>query len=356
MNKKIRIKDIAELAGDSVGTVDRVLHGRGRVSEEALQKVQETLEQIEYKPNLIARTLGSKKSYQLVAVMPDPALDDYWAQSNAGMEQASLEWNAFEVQVSTLFFNLYDVNSFKQVANEIYNLKPDGVLIAPIFYKETLPFFDFCKKNNISFILFNTNIPEAGPLSFIGQNLYQSGRVAAHLMHLAQPKPATLAVIHSVEDEDNAVHLLQKEKGFIDYFQEKHGHGTQVVSVKLSALSKAEVNARLNALIADKQLQGILVSTSSGTSHVASFLQKQERKDIILIGYDLLKENIRHMQIGTITFLINQNPARQALIGIRYLANHLLLKKVPPARHLFPLEVITQENLNSYLEDRTLQV
>mgnify|MGYP001601951993 CR=1 FL=1 len=36
--KNIRIKDIAKLAGVSVGTVDRVLHNRGRVSEEALKK------------------------------------------------------------------------------------------------------------------------------------------------------------------------------------------------------------------------------------------------------------------------------------------------------------------------------
>ena len=109
------------------------------------------------------------------------------------------------------------------------------------------------------------------------------------------------------------------------------------------------MDARLDALIADSHLHGIFVSTSSGTSFVASFLEKRERKDIKLIGYDLLKENVRHMQIGTINFLINQNPSRQALIGIRYLANYLLLKKSPPASHFFPLEIITRENLNSYL-------
>jgi len=62
--KNIRIKDIAQLAGVSVGTVDRVLHNRGRVSEEALKKVLSVLDQIEYKPNLIARTLGRKTSRQ----------------------------------------------------------------------------------------------------------------------------------------------------------------------------------------------------------------------------------------------------------------------------------------------------
>jgi LacI family transcriptional regulator len=39
LGKNIRIKDIAKLAGVSVGTVDRVIHNRGRVSQEALKKV-----------------------------------------------------------------------------------------------------------------------------------------------------------------------------------------------------------------------------------------------------------------------------------------------------------------------------
>jgi LacI family transcriptional regulator len=349
-NKKIRIKDIAELAGVSVGTVDRVLHGRGKVSDEARQKVQETLEKIDYQPNLLARSLGSRKTYRIVAIIPDPALDDYWAQSDLGIGQAGSEWSAFDIQVDSVFFNLHDVNSFKRVAKEIYKSKPDGVLIAPIFYKETLPFFDFCKTNKIPFVLFNTNVPEAEPLSFIGQNLYESGRVGAELMHLAYPGPGTFAVIHSVEDDDNAIHLLQKERGFKEYFQEKDKEAYHIETVKLTRLPPDQIHATLEALVSDPQLKGLFLTTSSGTSFAASFLERQNRNDLKLVGYDLLKENILHMQKGTIDFLINQNPTRQALIGIRYLANYLFLHKTPPATNLFPLEVITRQNLRSYLE------
>ena len=40
---RVRIKDIAEQAGVSVGTVDRVLHGRPNVSEKSRKKVEEVL-------------------------------------------------------------------------------------------------------------------------------------------------------------------------------------------------------------------------------------------------------------------------------------------------------------------------
>ena len=56
MGKTYRIKDIAELSGVSTGTVDRILHNRGKVSEEAQKKVEKVLKEIDYHPNLIARS------------------------------------------------------------------------------------------------------------------------------------------------------------------------------------------------------------------------------------------------------------------------------------------------------------
>mgnify|MGYP001295840560 CR=1 FL=1 len=57
----IRIVDIAKMAGVSVGTVDRVIHNRGRVSEENRKKVQAILEMVHYQPNLMARSLAASK-------------------------------------------------------------------------------------------------------------------------------------------------------------------------------------------------------------------------------------------------------------------------------------------------------
>ena len=49
-DKKVTIKDVAQLAGVSKGTVDRVIHNRGEVSAESFRKVQEVVRKIDYKP------------------------------------------------------------------------------------------------------------------------------------------------------------------------------------------------------------------------------------------------------------------------------------------------------------------
>ena len=48
-DKNVTIKDIARLAGVSVGTVDRVLHNRGRVSPKTLEKIMAVLKKNGYR-------------------------------------------------------------------------------------------------------------------------------------------------------------------------------------------------------------------------------------------------------------------------------------------------------------------
>ena len=79
MNKlpeRIRIKDIARLADVSVGTVDRVLHGRTGVSETSRKRVEEILKQLDYQPNMYARDRKSTRlnsSHNVASRMPSSA-------------------------------------------------------------------------------------------------------------------------------------------------------------------------------------------------------------------------------------------------------------------------------------------
>lgn len=348
--KNVRIKDIAQLAGVSVGTVDRVLHNRGRVSEDALKKVLKVLDQIEYKPNVIARTLGSNRTYTIAALIPDPNQDPYWASSKAGIDQAQTEWMRYGVSVAPYFFNLYEKDSFREVAEAITEDLPDGILIAPIFYHETLPYFKRFQSIGIPYVLFNTNIEKIDSLSFIGQDLYQSGKVGGELMQLAlRDESGVLAVLHIHEDLGNSVHLAEKERGFREYFYRRNNGKFDIRTYNLSRTPDAPLEQQVGNLLEDAALKGIFVSTSTGTFLTAAVLEHCQKQGVKLIGYDMLEGNIAYMQKGYIDFLINQNPKRQAFLGVNHLVNHLILKKPAPAQDLLPLEIISPENIDSYL-------
>ena len=95
----VRIVDIARMAGVSVATVDRVIHNRGKVSEENLARINEVLRRVDYRPNLIARSLASGRRYTLCAVMPRFAPGEYWADFEAGIARAEAEAVRYNVTV-----------------------------------------------------------------------------------------------------------------------------------------------------------------------------------------------------------------------------------------------------------------
>jgi LacI family transcriptional regulator len=349
INKVVRIKDIAEKAQVSTGTVDRVIHNRGRVAKEVRQKVLQIIEELDYKPNLIARTLKSNRSYQLAALIPDPATDAYWQGPLSGIEKAEAELGQYGVVVERFIFDPYSVDSFRQKAGEVSRRQPDGILLAPIFHREVLPFFTAWQQQHIPYVLFNTQIPQAAPLSYIGQDSYQSGLLAANLLHYSIPGPATVLVAHIGEEIPNAAHLVEKEKGFRYYFK-KHtlDHRYQVLQQVFDNAKTDSFARQLRALKATHpDLQGIFV-TNSKAHELAFHLDNRQFQDIRLVGYDLLPQNLHYLQTGTIRYLINQNPIGQGYWGIHQLSDHLVFKKdILPVKYL-PLDIITRENLRYY--------
>ena len=76
---KVRIKDIAEIANVSIGTVDRVIHNRGEVSPATREKIRKLLDEYNYKPDMIASSLALKREIRLAVVMPGPVNDHaFW--------------------------------------------------------------------------------------------------------------------------------------------------------------------------------------------------------------------------------------------------------------------------------------
>jgi LacI family transcriptional regulator len=339
------------MAGVSVGTVDRVLHKRGRVSEDAHNRVQEVLKNIDYKPNFIARSLGRSKQMRIIALIPNPEFDTYWLEVQAGIQQARDEWIHYGVTVETHFYEHDGEGAMEIVANEALKTNPDGFVIGPIFQPLAVPVIERLRDKKIPFVLFNANIPELNPLSFIGQDLFQSGVLAARLMNSElRTENSIVTVLHVGEDIEESVYLMDKEKGFRNFFNETKNKLNVIVQSYNINVPLHAISEQIERILNIPKLEGVYVTTSKALGPIASLLAKHPRKsEITLIGYDMLAENIRFLKRDVITFLINQNPKRQPVVGISHIINFIMFRKPVPPIELFPLEIITKQNLESYL-------
>src|SRR5512138_65209 len=66
--KHATLQDVAELAGVSAKTVSRVVNNQGEISEETRQRVQAAIEQLGYRPNILARSLIHQRTNTLGVV------------------------------------------------------------------------------------------------------------------------------------------------------------------------------------------------------------------------------------------------------------------------------------------------
>lgn len=333
------IRDISRLAKVSRGTVDRVIHKRGKVSPEAIEKVTKVLKEINYKPNLLARSLKSHKHNRIAAIIPHYQEDSYWQKCVNGIKKGEEEFKAFG---GTINYYTYDKTKadYEQAFDQVLKDKPDAVLVAPIYYRESLPLFRKLEDLDIPYVLINTPIENANYKSFIGQDYWKSGRVAAQLMDLLLPGKGDVLIIHVEEDFENSTHLHRKEEGFRSYFTEKNKNRTIHTFTlhgeppDFSPLQDAIASA-----------QGMFITTSK-----ASVLRRYvENEAIRIVGYDLTPENIEFLKNGKIDMLIHQNPQQQAYDGISFLSELLLYKKEPEYRKLLPIDIVTSENVDCYL-------
>lgn len=122
----VSIKDVAEAAGVSTATVSRVLSDKPHVRPEIRQRVMNAVEQLNYRPNLVARSLRAQQSRTIGLIMSDIRNPFFTAISRA------VEDMAYE-QGFRLFLCNTDENPEKE---EMYlNLMRDenvaGVIFSP---------------------------------------------------------------------------------------------------------------------------------------------------------------------------------------------------------------------------------
>ena len=346
MDKKHTIKDIAKLAGVSKGTVDRVLHKRGKVSPAALEKVNEVLKVIDYEPNLIARNLKNNKIYRISILLPDPKIDPYWLACISGIEDAIKEFKAYHLNIGIFYFNPEKKKSFLKASETVMELAPDAVLVAPLFHKETLEIIQEYDSKNIIVNTFNNQVESSVVKSFVGQDLFRSGRVAAKLMDSIADS-GQIAIIHIDESYKNAVYIQEKERGFRAYFEEKENSSHSITTLKLKS---PNVELNFNTFLDENtNLSGIFVTTSKGYQ-VAKIISGAKGKKISVVGYDLIDENVKYLQDGIIDFIIHQNQKRQAYLGVTSLVEYFLFQKEIPEKILLPIDIANSENAVYYIE------
>ncbi len=350
------LKQIAELAGVSIGTVHRVIHKNGPVSPKNRERIEQIIKYLNYKPNIMARSLVKGMKLNFAVILPEQYHDGgYWKLPAEGIRLAGYELQHLQINVDFFCFDKFSPDSFLEAGRKALADKPEGLLLAPVQETAARQFLSGIP-DHVPYIFIDSDIPDIPCLSVIHQASLNSGYVAAQLMQMAVQAPATLGIIRFLP---NTFHIDQRAKGFHDYFSGPSG--LKIVCQDIPEQSSAEaIRRHMDALFRNNpNMQGLFV-TDAHTYEVADYLAAQQKNlEIMLIGFDLIPKNIDQLKRGTIDFLISQHPDLQGYLGIQSLYRHVMLKEYVEKEILLPVEIITKENVHfskSYHLNRTFDL
>jgi len=352
ISKKVGVKDIAKVAGVSIGTVDRVLHNRGEVKNETREKIMAIVNELGYQPNVLAKSLASKKTTQIAIVIPDSSDNNpYWKKPVLGIEKAANELANFNIEIIFEYFDASSETSFKNVLQKVSDENPDGIVLNPIFSSIALHFISIFNSRNIPYVFIDVDLKGVGKLGYFGQDAEQSGVVSGKLMSISTVKNPKILIVKQSKKKVFSQHIESRVIGFSKYFKEQvDSKNYSIVTIEIDLDDEQEPEFSLNnAFKIHKTFDGVFVPNSR-VFKVADFIEKMELKNMVTIGFDLVNQNLCHLEKGNISFLISQKPEDQAYNAIMALFDNLIMNRKVQKTTYSPIDIIIKENIEYYKE------
>ncbi len=124
INKRSTINDVAKLAGVSITTVSRVVNGNYPVSEKTKKKVNMAIEELGFRPNLLARSLIQDKT-QTIGVLTPSIENLFFSQVIKGIDGyvRDKDYRSFLCDTEG------DPESEKAMIDSLLNRSVDGIIV-----------------------------------------------------------------------------------------------------------------------------------------------------------------------------------------------------------------------------------
>lgn len=347
---KITINDVAKAAGVSKGTVDRVLHDRGEVSQKSREKVLKVIDELGYKPNVYASLLATQKKHTLVCVIPEHSSGDFWSLTAKGLSEAAEAARRYGIEVDIVTYDQYDVESFRDACVKVLEAGPSGVVIAPMFRLETLAFVKDLTSHGIPYVYIDSKLEDDGYLAYFGMPMYQSGYLCADILTDGREVSKVYVVRIERDKKGHSDPTVMRRTGFMDYMAE-HYPSVQVVNVFIDPKDHDDVCAKLDAAFAgDEGAPKMLVMFNSRIHLVAEYLRERNISGCRVVGFDVVERNLAALRSGHVQALIAQHSDRQASAAVNALVESLVLcSPVPKKDNYTQMDILNRYNCEYYM-------
>ena len=158
----VTIKDVAKAAGVSPSTVTRVIQNKSTISDETKKRVRKAMKELNYHPNLNARSLVSSYTQVIGLVLPDDSdvfyQNPFFPSVFRGIAQVASE-NHYAIQIATGKDERERLNAISQM---VYGKRVDGLIF--LYAQENDPLVQLVVDEQFPFLILGKSLSPFIPL------------------------------------------------------------------------------------------------------------------------------------------------------------------------------------------------
>lgn len=343
---RVTINMIAEKAGVSRGTVDRVLNNRSYVKADVKERILQTAKELGYvtKREIHLREREEEnRPLRLGVLLPDWGFGQQFREGVVrGIRQAQAELESGNVEI---IVKQCRTELPEEAAGLLAELKEEGVQglsVCLLRDPSTEKMLQQMKDEGIPVVTFNSDLPDSGRVLFVGQDIKKSGRLAAQMMsRCIRPGEKVLAAVGNMKFDGHRQRFL----GFSERMAELGLPSEDLLTAETFNDYSTTLRVIGEALQSNHKLGGIYMANLSVTACAEAVRACGMEKKVHVVCHDI-NDGIRQLlKEGRVDFTIPQDFVRQGREPLIWLASYLRKKELPDAGRFIDLQILCAENV-----------
>lgn len=339
------IKEIAELTQLSRGTVDRVIHNRPMVSEQARKKVQQVIEKYGFEPNKAGCALATlRKAPKIAVVFYSPQQDHFYENIFGGIKKSFEKYKDYGLSIVYKTYSEDTPESARKALLEVAETEGVTAIINEPFHSSIISeTYNDLMKRGIQMITVSSDIEKENRLFFVGHDNYRSGRTASQMLRMIISKPKRILLLAGHMDY---VSHQNRMSGIKEYFLECAPEIEIDSIIHENNDENYFYEAVCEYLSNGNQPDGMLI-ISRGLEGVIRALEEHSLAGKVKIGaFDIYNTTKKLLENEKISFIIDQDPVAEGELVMDYLYEFLATGAMPKNNSTYTVSrLIIKENI-----------
>ena len=302
MARRKTIQDVAQEAGVSVATVDRLLNGRQRVREETAMLVYEAARKTGYHAaGLIGQRLLAERPEMTFGFVFHKEKQEFYQQFAERIEQAVRDCNLVRGRTIIKFSPSQAPSDFAQLMLEMKG-KVDVVAATAITHHDVTEAVRELKENETPTFAVLNDFAQGIRHAYVGLNNMKVGRIASWMVSTASREAGKVAVF--VGGHRWHGHEL-REMGFRSHFRE-YAPEFQILDTMVNLETRQlTYEATIDLLARHPDLRGIYIAGGGMEGAISALREVREPGEVSLVVNELTGDSSRALSDRYLTMAIS---------------------------------------------------